>query len=178
MITPRAGFDEIIKRGLLAGAAGGVAEIIWVSLFATLTGGDAATLARGVTTAAGVSALIPAAPVSVGIAVHMALALSLGIVLVSVWQLLARRGPISLYGFMLGALAAIWAVNFFVVLPAISPSFVNLMPYWVSLISKLLFGFAAAETLRRSALARETGFEAVLAAANKPLRSGGKAPLK
>jgi hypothetical protein len=37
----------------------------------------------------------------------------------------------------------------FVVLPAVSPTFVNLMPYSVSLISKLLFGLAAAETLRR-----------------------------
>ena len=68
MMTARPGFNEIIKRGLLAGAAGGLAEIVWVSLYATMTGGNAATLARGVTTAAGVTALLPATPVSVGIA--------------------------------------------------------------------------------------------------------------
>ena len=65
---------KLIKRGILAGAAGGLAEIIWVSLYATVTGGNAATLARGVTTAAGVTALLPAAPVTMGIAVHMMLA--------------------------------------------------------------------------------------------------------
>jgi hypothetical protein len=40
----------------------------------------------------------------------------------------------------------------FVVLPAVSPTLVNLVPYSVSLISKLLFGLAAAETLRRYAM--------------------------
>ncbi len=43
-------------------------------------------------------------------------------------------------------------MNFFVVLPAVSPTFVNLVPYSVSLISKLLFGLAAAEILRRYAM--------------------------
>ena len=42
-------------------------------------------------------------------------------------------------------------MNFFVVLPVVEPSFVHLLPYSVSLVSKLLFGVAAAETLRRGA---------------------------
>jgi hypothetical protein len=121
-----------------------------------MTGGNAATLARGVTTAAGVTALLPAAPVSVGIAVHMALALALGIALVGVWQTLARRDTVSLYGFMLAALTAVWAMNFFIVLPIVSPQFIALVPYSVSLISKLLFGLAAAETLRRSTAPQAT----------------------
>ena len=156
MMTARPGFNEIIKRGLLAGAAGGLAEIVWVSLYATMTGGNAATLARGVTTAAGVTALLSATPVSVGIAVHMALALALGIALVGVWQTLARRDTVSLYGFMLAALTAVWAMNFFIVLPIVSPQFIALVPYSVSLISKLLFGLAAAETLRRSTAPQAT----------------------
>ena len=151
MMTSRLGVNEIIKRGLLAGAAGGLAEIAWVSLYAALTGGDAAILARGVTTAVGVTALLPAMPVTMGIVVHMALAVLLGIVLVGLWQALARRDTISLYGFMLAALATVWAVNFFVILPVISPAFALLIPYPVSLTSKLLFGLATAETLRRCA---------------------------
>jgi hypothetical protein len=147
--------NEIIKRGLLAGAAGGLAEIVWVSLYATISGGDAAILARGVTTAAGVTALLPAMPVTMGIVVHMALAVLLGIALVGLWQALARRDTISLYGFMLAALATVWAVNFFVILPVISPAFALLIPYPVSLTSKLLFGLATAETLRRCAGAQE-----------------------
>ena len=50
---------------------------------------------------------------------------------------------------MLAALVSVWAVNFFVVLPIISPAFVHLAPYPVSLMSKVLFGLAAAEALRR-----------------------------
>lgn len=155
MMTMRPGFNEILKRGLLVGAAGGLAEIIWVSLYAGLTGGNAAALARGVTTAVGVTALLPESPISIGIAVHMALAVLLGVALVGVWQTLARRDTISLYGFMLTALAGVWAINFFVILPVVSAPFIGLLPYSVSLTSKLLFGLAAAETLRRMALPQQ-----------------------
>ena len=154
MTTGRRNISDTIKYGILAGAAGGLAEIAWVSLYATLTGGDAAILARGVTTAAGATVLLPAAPVTMGIVVHMALAVALGIALAGLWQTLARRhGAGSLYAVAVAALAGVWALNFFVVLPAISPAFVHLVPYSVSLLSKLLFGLAAAETLRRCAMA-------------------------
>ena len=154
-MTSWLGFSEIIKRGFLAGAAGGLAEMIWVSLYATITDDNAASLARGVTTAAGVTTLLPDAPVTIGISVHMALAVLLGVALAGLWQAFARCDAISLYGFMLAALATVWAVNFFVILPVISPAFALLMPYPVSLTSKLLFGLAAAETLRRCAGAQE-----------------------
>ena len=159
MTTSRRNISEAVKRGILAGAAGGLAEIIWVSLYAMVTGGNAAILARGVTTAAGVTALLPAAPVTMGIAVHMMLAIMLGVALAGLWQALARtRGVSSLYVVALAALAAVWAVNFFVILPVISPPFVHLVPYSVSLMSKLLFALAAAETLRRcAAVAEATG---------------------
>lgn len=143
---------EIMKRGLLAGIAGGLAEVAWVSIYAAASGGDAAILARGVTTAAGITALLPAAPATAGIVVHMTLAALLGVVLTALWQSLAgrQRGAGALYGFMLASLALVWAMNFFVVLPVVEPSFVHLLPYSVSLVSKLLFGVAAAEALRRS----------------------------
>jgi hypothetical protein len=154
MAIGRLSSSETIKYGILAGTAGGLAEIAWVSLYAALTDGNAATLARGVTTAAGVSALLPAAPVSMGIAVHMLLAVMLGVVLAGLWQTVARSHSVrSLYIVAFAALAAVWATNFFVVLPVISPAFVHLVPYSVSLVSKLLFALAAAETLRRYAVA-------------------------
>jgi hypothetical protein len=159
LATGRLGFGEIIKRGVIAGAAGGLAEVVWVSLYAVVTGGNAANIARGVTTAAGVTAMLPDAPVTVGIVVHMALAVLLGVALAWLWQALARRGfgVRSLTAVMLAALAAVWAMNFFVILPALSPPFIALIPYPVSLISKLLFGFAAAETLRRGAAVETAG---------------------
>jgi hypothetical protein len=142
---------ETIRYGVIAGAAGGLAEIAWVSLYALSTGGNAAILARGVTTAAGVSALIPAASVGLGVAVHMTLAVMLGLGLAFAWRAFsAKRGGLANpYPFMLAALAGVWAVNFFVVLPLASPAFIHLVPYAVSLTSKLLFGLAAAAVLRR-----------------------------
>jgi hypothetical protein len=145
---------EIFQRGVFAGAAGGLAEIAWVTLYAGATGGDPAILARGVTTAAGVSALLPASPVILGVTVHMALAMTLGIALGFIWSALRERRP-SLsnpYPFMLTALAGVWAINFFVVLPIVNPAFVHMVPYAVSLTSKLLFGVAAAAVLRRQAV--------------------------
>jgi hypothetical protein len=38
--------------------------------------------------------------------------------------------------------AAIWAINFFVILPVVNAEFVTLMPYAVTLASKLGFGVA------------------------------------
>jgi hypothetical protein len=137
---------ETLRIGAIAGAAGGLAEIAWVSLYAATTGGNAAALARGVTTAAGASALFPADAVSTGVAVHMAIAVALGVALAFVWRSVqAYRMPTgSVFPFMIAALAGVWAINFFVVLPIVSPAFVALVPYSVSLVSKLLFGLAAA----------------------------------
>ena len=107
---------ETIRHGVVAGVAGGVAEIAWVILYAGATGADPATVASGVTTAAGLSALFPAAPVAVGVTVHMALAVTLGIALSFGWRALSSHrlecaGP---FPFMLAALVGVWAVNFFV----------------------------------------------------------------
>jgi hypothetical protein len=119
-----------------------------------MTGGDPAALARGVTTAAGASALLPAAsPIILGIGVHMTLAMMLGMILALAWQTLSvRRGLTNPYPFMLAALAAVWVINFFVVLPVVSPAFIYAAPLAVSLISKLLFGAAAAEVIRCHAI--------------------------
>ncbi len=143
---------ETFHQGVLAGAAGGLAEIAWVMLYAGATGSSAAALARGVTTAAGMSALLPASPAALGVAMHMTLAIMLGVALAFIWNALRgwRRPPANPYPFMLTALAGVWAINFFVVLPILSPSFVHAVPYAVSLTSKLLFGLAAAEVIRRT----------------------------
>jgi hypothetical protein len=137
---------ETIRLGVIAGAAGGLAEIAWVTLYAAATDASPAMLARGVTTAAGVGALFPAAPAALGVSVHMGLAVTLGIALAFVWRVLSSRRleMANPFPFMIAALAGIWAINFFLVLPVVSPAFIQLVPYSVSLISKLLFGLAAA----------------------------------
>lgn len=146
---------ETFRVGIIAGTAGGLAEIVWVTLYAGVTGGDPAEFARGVTTAAGVSALLPAtSPVMLGIGIHLMLAVMLGIILTFAWQTLSARraGLANAYPFMLAALAGVWATNFFVVLPIVSPIFIHIVPYAISLTSKLLFGAAAAEVVRNRAL--------------------------
>jgi hypothetical protein len=145
----------MMRDGIIAGAAGGLAEVAWVSLYSGVTGGDPAILARGVTTAAGVSALLPHATVSLGISVHMALAMALGVALTFAWRAVSanRGGSPNPYPFMLAALVGVWAINFFVILPIVSPAFLTLVSYPVSLVSKLLFGVAAAEVVRRQAVA-------------------------
>lgn len=146
---------ETLRTGVIAGAAGGLAEIGWVTLYAGITGTDPAVIARGVTTAAGVSALLPTtSPVMLGIGVHMMLAATLGVVLTFTWQALSatRYGSANPYPFMLAALLGVWAINFFVVLPVVSPAFVHMVSYAISLMSKLLFGVAAAEVVRDQGL--------------------------
>jgi len=146
-------FATMLRNGVLAGAAGGLAEVAWVSLYAVLTGTNAAAVAHGVTTAVGATALLPDDAVMLGIAIHMTIAVTLGIALAAAWQVVAKytSSTRAQYGFVVAALIGVWAMNFFVVLPVISPNFIHLAPYAVSFVSKLLFGIAAAEVLRRAA---------------------------
>ena len=136
--------------GVIAGLAGGLAEVVWVVTYAWFTGTDPTVVARGVTTAAGVSALLPASPAMLGVAVHMVLAAMLGIVLTFIWQPTTPSISGNPYPFMLAALLDVWGLNFFIVLPLVNPAFTTMLPYPVSLISKLLFALAAAEVVRRS----------------------------
>jgi hypothetical protein len=142
---PEAGLG-VLRTGLFIGLAGGLAEIVAVWLYSAITGGDAANIARHVASTVG----LDGASAASGLVVHMGLAVALGIALSAVVQAmvgsLTRDGAI--FSFMIGSLAAVWAINYFVVLPIISPSFVHLLPYAVTLASKLAFGFASAAAFR------------------------------
>ncbi len=141
---------ETVRFGVVAGAAGGVAEIAWVTLYADVTGDNAAVLARGVTTAAGLASLFPPLSAALGVALHMTLAVGLGIALAFAWRGFSHRfHAVSPFPVALAALTGVWVINFFVVLPIVSPAFVHMMPYSVSPISKILFALAAAGVLRQ-----------------------------
>lgn len=136
--------------GALAGFAGGLAEIVWVSLYGTVTGTPVAPVARGV-----VVSLFPALgalpwSIALGILIHMVLAIGLGMGLALVFRFASRGFRIgeSVFGLTLLALAGVWAVNFLIVLPHLNPAFVHILPYAVTLLSKLLFGFSAASVFR------------------------------
>jgi hypothetical protein len=143
-----------LRTGLVAGFIGSLAEVGWVSLYADVTGEDTREFVRGMTTAAGVRALLPAhSPAIVAIGVNLAFDLVLGVVLAFAWHAVrANRKWTSPFPFMLAAMACVWAINFFVVLPIASPGLNHIVPYTVSLISALLFGVAVAAVVREEIL--------------------------
>jgi hypothetical protein len=136
-----------IAAGSAMGVAGGLAEVLVVGAYARIGDIDAAGVAGAIATAARVDPGSAAA----GLAVHMALSALLGIALLGGAKAcgLLRDGSAALaYSGGLLALGAIWSLNFFIVLPMVSPDFVHLLPYPVSLASKLMFAVAAVATLR------------------------------
>lgn len=140
----------IWSTGMLAGFAGGAAEVAWIALYGGLSGGGAAEVARGVTDTLYPNLAATPQAVPLGVAIHMGLAIMLGLaVAVLLRSLYPRMQGTALESLaVIGILAAIWGMNFFVVLPVINPAFVELVPYSASLVSKLLFGIAAASVLR------------------------------
>lgn len=152
-MTTRQRFSRLdpIRVGALAGVVGGGMEIGWIILVAALTNVSAANVARGVSVTVGFVNFSSTQAIVAGTAIHMVLAAALGIaVAIGCYSLVGRwfRG-IHVYTIVAAALIGVWALNFLVVLPLINPEFVHLMPYPVSLVSKLLFGLSAAEVLRR-----------------------------
>ena len=137
---------NLFKVILLAGLCGGMAEIIWVQLYTFLAGQSSVEVARQVT-----ASLLPGmaqagvAP-GIGVAIHLALSACLAMVYAwVVWLPFTRRhGPTVSVAVAVGVLACVWVVNFLLLLPVINADFVGLLPYSVSLGSKLLFGMAMA----------------------------------
>lgn len=147
---------ETFGVGALAGTVGGLAEIGWIALYGAATGTPTEPIARAV-----VTSLIPALAASpwsawLGIAIHLGLAIALGLGLAFTIRFLARRDVSgqSEFGLVILALAAVWAVNFLIALPRINPGFVHLLPYSVTLLSKLLFGLSAAAVFRTGRMRR------------------------
>jgi hypothetical protein len=140
---------SLLNTILLAGLAGGTAEIFWVALYSVLAPASGSEIARQVT-----ASLWPSLASSVfaditGIAIHIALSLALGAFFAAaIWLPYARRrgGMVTLVSAVV-VLASVWVMNFFFILPALNPSFIMLMPLGVTLFSKLLFGTAMAWAL-------------------------------
>ncbi len=134
----------LLRAGLCIGLAGGITEIVVVSAYAAMTGTDGGLVARQIAAAVGLAG----ATAMTGIAIHMALSIVLGLALAALMQVVAApaKSGALVFAVMSASLAVVWAVNFFVVLPMVSPSFVHLLPLAVSFASKLGFGLSAAIT--------------------------------
>ncbi len=130
---------------MAAGIAGGMAEVLWIAAATMALGADGWAVARAVG-----ATVIPAMADSsfapeVGLAVHFLLSIALATVFMH--ALGRRRSTTALVLVSLGTLAAVWAFNFFLLLPLINPAFVSLLPLSVTLVSKFLFGLAMATVL-------------------------------
>jgi hypothetical protein len=131
-----------IATGAAIGLAGGLAEVLVVAGYSGVAGVDAAGVASAIATAV----RIDAGSAVAGLAVHMALSAALGIVLLASARasgLLRDGSALRAHAMGVLVLGALWGLNFFVVLPIVSPGFVHLLPY-----PKLMFGLAAVATLR------------------------------
>lgn len=145
------GTRGLIRLFLFAGLAGGLAEVGWVGFYGLVTPLSAVEVARQVT-----ASVIPAAAAlpfaaALGLVIHFVLSLLLGVAFgLTAWLPFARRlGATGAMAAAVTGLVAVWAVNFFVVLPGLNPTFVALMPLEVTLLSKALFGVAMGWVLQR-----------------------------
>lgn len=136
-----------IGTTVAAGLAGGLAEVLWVAIYSVLTGSDVSEIASQVTVSVFPALGGAAGTVWLGLGIHFGLSLLLaaGFVLVVGRSLVYRPARTAIAA--VAALAAVWVVNFLLILPVLNPAFIALLPYPVTLFSKLLFGLAMAQVL-------------------------------
>ena len=136
-----------VAQGAFIGVAGGLTEVLVVGAYALAAGVDPASVAGAIATAA----QIDSGSTVAGLAVHFVLSADVGVALMALATdsgILRHNSPLRAYSAGLLALATVWALNFFIVLPVVSPPFVHLLPYAVTLASKLMFAVAAVATFR------------------------------
>lgn len=133
----------------IAGLAGGLAEVIGVAAYSAVNGVDGWQVARAISATVSPAWAEPAAAPMIGIGIHFLLSFPLaGVFIFALWiPHLRRRGAVVTLVAGLLSLALVWVFNFFVVLPALHSPLVSLLPYAVTLISKLLFGLALSTVL-------------------------------
>lgn len=145
-ISDSVGTLNMWKVAALAGFAGGLAEVVWVFLYGLVTSNATLVVAYEIThSIAPALAMTPYAPLF-GFITHFALAaiIATGFTY-TIWQpYLRHKSTLAILSTALLTLASIWAINFLLVLPNLNPTFINLMPYSITLASKLLFGLVMA----------------------------------
>lgn len=149
-------YAKTLQIGALAGLAGGLAEVVWIALYGIVTGVSTEPVAQGVIQSVFPALAARSASAWLGVVMHLAIAVALGMSLALAIRILFQGGEAgySEYGLVIPILAAVWAVNFLIALPYINPEFVRLLPYSVTLLSKLLFGLSAAAVLRTDRMRR------------------------
>lgn len=132
------------KLILLAGIAGGLAEIPWIAFHSGAGRVDGAMVAKQVVASFWPAAVEWSFASALGVIIHLALSIALAAMAVPLLSCITARN--SGAGVTLGSamlmLAVVWKVNFFIILPLVNPTFTSLMSHSITLVSKLLFGMA------------------------------------
>jgi len=127
---------------MLAGLAGGLSEILCIGVYSAVTHSGGFEIARQITA----SVLPTWADLSIarlsGVVIHLALSVVLAFLCCTVCiEPVARRfGHAGILLSSMVVLVCVWGINFLVILPVINPAFVTLLPFLVTLLSKMLFG--------------------------------------
>lgn len=136
-----------VLRFMVAGVAGGIAEVLWIGLYGSLHGPSGAIIAREVAATVLPQARGQALAPLLGLMIHFGLSAAAGIAI----GLTMLRGRRSAYASDLAVLAAtltlVWAANFLVLLPTLNATLAHLLPYSVTLVSKVLFAVGMASAL-------------------------------
>jgi hypothetical protein len=138
---------------MLAGLAGGLAEILWVLAYSAVAPLEAAGVAREVTASIVPGAAGLAAAPALGVAIHLGLSIALAYAFVAALERAlpgAQRGAQTV-AIAVAALVGVWAFNFLLLMPLLGMRFVTLMPYAATLFSKALFGAVMGSVLARPA---------------------------
>jgi len=138
-----------VRQILLAGIAGGMAEVFWFAIIGPVLSLNIHDVATGITASIFPAMAASSYSVQLGIAIH----LLLSVVLAAVYLVTLGRWSMSRYRLSgqlligMASLLLVWAVNYLIVLPIINPSFIEISTYGLSLLSKAFFGITMALVL-------------------------------
>jgi len=155
---------KILKVGALIGFVGALAEVGYMSLHAWFGGGSAREVLSSVTyTFFGSEVAWSNTGILLGLAIHLGLGVIMGVAIYSLYlfvtgrfEALKKEGdPAIRFSYIMAysmvALFAVWAVNFYVILPQVNSHFLQVVPPLLALPSKLSFGLLMGLMLSREA---------------------------
>ncbi|MEX2615205.1 MAG: hypothetical protein WD767_03825 [Alphaproteobacteria bacterium] len=125
-------------------------EMIWVTIYHSVSGGDAAAIARGVTKALFIVRLPAELAFPLGVAAETGLAILFGSTVYYAVSLLPRRtvSTVSRSVIAVALLVFIWIMNFYIALPLINPAVDATIPHALSLTFYAFFGSVAVLAIR------------------------------
>jgi len=151
---------KLWKLALWSGLTAGLSEIIWISLYCILSNTDGFHIAHQITETIFPTYSYSSGSLVLGLTIHFTLSLLSSIAFIrTLWLPFTRhyhKSVTLIFGILLGMI--IWMLNFWVILPIINHSFVQLLPNLVTFISEIIFGLTLAWAVSNFQHYAHTGF--------------------